>query len=213
MQRLKETISPILAIMEKYNIKESDINYQLAYNAHRNISFSPEKRAVQEQKDYVQVMQSLIEMLEPIAETELQKSIMRTEIERFRQGYIKHASAVLSAKSRCASTIITGPANFNTRRNDKANRAERNRSKEFSEWLEKTTSAAKRHVLEARTEDQVNDAEWAVLKKEIERSAATIIGIDKGEVTGYTRSLFVSSLQGRIERCAKNGAGAGTAGT
>lgn len=192
-------------MIEEYNIQKSDINYQLAYDAYRNISFSPEKRAEQEQNRYVQQMEEFIKMLESLAETDLQKSVMRSEVERFKQGYIKHINAVLSAKSRCASTMITGPANFNVRRNEKANRAEENRRKELSEWLEKATRAAKRNILDARNEQQVQDAEWEVLKREIVSSASTIIGIDIGQLKGYARPLFVSSLQGRIERCAKNG--------
>ena len=40
--------------------------------------------------------------------------------ERYMENYKRYFSAMIAANSRCASAMITGPARFNTGRNEKA---------------------------------------------------------------------------------------------
>lgn len=98
--------------------------WQLAYNAHSNTSFSPDKRA-----DDCIISHS----------GELDGDLLNMpehEREKYKEGYIKKFTAWLSAKSRCISSMITGPANFPVRRAQKANESEVNRCSEFISWRE-----------------------------------------------------------------------------
>lgn len=92
---------------------------ELAYNAHRNISFDPEKRAERIVSEYSEMLDSDLEKLPE----ELR--------EEYKTKFIQKLTTWLSAKSRCASSMITGPANFNTRRAEKANDSERKHGEAF----------------------------------------------------------------------------------
>jgi hypothetical protein len=51
--------------------------------------------------------------------------------EEFTTKFWSKASAMLAARGRCASSMVTGPANFNSRRNEKANNSSRKRDDEY----------------------------------------------------------------------------------
>lgn len=163
-----------------------------AYNAYCGISFSPGKRAESVVVDYSEQL-----------EDDLSK-MPESERERYVQNYRKHLSAWLGAMSRCLSSMITGPANFPVRRNQKANDVEHKRSVEFTEWRERALRAIEKQRLANRSENEVGDEIWNRMKKGIASSAATILQIDLGE-SFYTRALFVNSITGTIKTWAKNG--------
>lgn len=131
--------------------------YNAAYRAYSNISFSPEKRAESVVSDYEQ---QLNEDLENIPEAEQ---------ERYIEGYKKHLFAWLSAKSRCLSSMITGPANFPVRRNEKANQAEHNRSIEFSEWRTKALKSIAKKAAEAKPQSEKDAEMFDGWKQQVDR--------------------------------------------
>lgn len=93
---------------------------QLAIRAHQGTSFFPEKRG----ESYVQEFgQQLADDLEKIEGAENK--------EYYQKKYESLFVAWMSAKGRCLSCMITGPARFPTARAEKANRAEEARGKEF----------------------------------------------------------------------------------
>jgi hypothetical protein len=116
--------------------QESDLNRELCYNAHRGTSSSPDIRAQQEIDGYMTEMKSVSARFAQFA-TQENEEALNADLEQYRQGYLKRLNARLAAKSRCLSTMITGPSNFNHRRNQKANDAEHRRSTELLEWREK----------------------------------------------------------------------------
>lgn len=101
-------------------------HYELCRRAHLNTSFHPEKRAEQSCKDF-DAMQKELEDLGARAET----------IEKSERLFI----AWQSARGNCISSMITGPANFPTRRAEKANNAEMNRSTEYFDHFNKVKKA------------------------------------------------------------------------
>lgn len=167
--------------------------YKAAYEAHRGTSFSPEVRAEQYVKSYEQ---QLNEDLNNMPEEEKQRYI---------DGYKKHLFAWLSAKSRCLSSMITGPSNFPVRRNEKANNSEHNRSVEFTEWRENALKYIAKRKEDSKPQEVKDSERWLKIKKGLESSVLTIISIDKGINTYSARSLFVSSISGVIKTLAKNG--------
>jgi len=118
------------------NYQETDLDRQLAYDAHRGTSFSPDVRAQQEINSYMNEMAAVsarfAKFVTPGNEAEL-----KAALESYRVGYLKRLTARLSAKANCLSTMIAGPSNFNHRRNEKANDIEHRRTTELLEWRKK----------------------------------------------------------------------------
>lgn len=100
-----------------------DISRELANRAHAGTSFSPEKRGEAEINDYASTLASDFENLSRGATTPEKQSLLETEFARYREGYRTRYSAYLSSRSRCLSSMITGPSNFPTLRNQKRNSA------------------------------------------------------------------------------------------
>lgn len=174
------------------NLILSDL-YDLAYAAHSWTSFSPDKRAVQVVKEYSgQLTEDLSNMPE-------------SHRGQYTQKYKELLSSWLRSRSMCASSMITGPANFNVRRNKKRQNAAENKYIAFSEFREKFLKAVERQIEQSKSPEQKTNEEWDRIKKDIESSLATIHRIDTGEVRGYSRALLVSNLCGRITTLSRNG--------
>ena len=88
---------------------------QRAVQAHNWTSFSPEKRGQQLVNEFG------AELLEDLAELQA-AGVSEELISNYKSRYENIFSSWISAKSRCASSMITGPANFNVRKHKKANR-------------------------------------------------------------------------------------------
>lgn len=166
--------------------------YKAGYNAHRNTSFEPERRAENIVKEY-----------EAQLNADLQ-TIPETEHERYIENYKKFLFSWLSAKSQCISSMITGPANFPVRRAEKANRSENMRYNDFVEWRTKALKAIAKKIEDSKPEEVKEAEAWKSLEREIRRSAAVIEGINKG-IEPYSKQLFVSSIYNKVETFAKHG--------
>jgi len=86
-------------------------HYELAKRAYYNISFSPEKRAESTCAKFNQDMAKLKEL-----------GASQKALDKYETLFIDW----LNKKSRCISSMITGPANFPVRRAEKANNSEHN---------------------------------------------------------------------------------------
>ena len=104
---------------------------EMAYRAHTNTSFSPEKRADSMISDYSAELESMLD-----GKTEEQQ-------ERIKSVYTRYFTAWLSSKSRCFSVMITGPSGFNNRRHAKANTSEHNAYERFREAITKLNRRTK----------------------------------------------------------------------
>lgn len=95
--------------------------YQLAYHAYYNTSFSPDKAAQRECDFYDAICK------------EFSDAGKEWAVEKFTQLFIKN----LSAQARCASPLITGPANFPSDRMEKHRRWANNAGTAMWEFIEK----------------------------------------------------------------------------
>lgn len=181
-----------------------DLDYRLAYDAHRNSSHVPDKRARSEQEWYSEDVNGFYRDLIALAVTAEQRAAVAGEIARYRDDYLRHYGAVLSAMSRTASSMITGPAKFPVERNRRAVDAAYRRARDFAEWRKRARSAAKARVLALRTAEQRVEGDWLSLKSEIARSLGVIRDIDERGLP-YTRSAFTTSIAGKVERLASAG--------
>jgi hypothetical protein len=101
--------------------------YELAYRAYYNTSFSPEKRAEDSISGYSDQLKKDLEVVEK----------NEGDTEWYKTKYIRLWSEWMGAKSRCISSMITGPSNFPVRRAEKANNSEHNKYVEFENWRTK----------------------------------------------------------------------------
>lgn len=167
--------------------------YQAGYNAHRGTSFAPEKRGAQ-----------TVEMYEAELNADLEK-IPESYREEYQQKYVSKLKAYLSAKSGVVSTMIAGPANFPVARMEKKRRSEDKHYSDFRGWREYKLAKIEKQRLAARSVDEIEDEQWVRIKRNMESSLDTIIGIDAGVERGYNRALFVKSVTGTVKTLAKNG--------
>lgn len=128
---------------------EGDLPRQRGIDAYRNMSMTPERRADSDIASYIEEVQLLARQLSAFAVLEAQKIAAAEQLERFRLGYIKWELTLWAAKSRTASPMVTGPANFPVERNRRAMESEFKKIGAFLEWVPKAKNLALRIVREA----------------------------------------------------------------
>ena len=110
------------------------LDYETCYEAHRGTSFSPEVRAKQEQENYIKGFQDLLRQiikLDPNRAEEIEIDVLD-----FESKYRKKKIEILSTRGRIISPVISGPANFPTTRQEKANNSYNNKSNGIVEYWE-----------------------------------------------------------------------------
>ena len=147
-------------------ISKNDINPDLARRAFSGTSFDPEKRGEQVRKDYEREMTAFYSALMIQAKNETEREYLEKEAEKYRQGYITHLNAWLSAHASCYSVMITGGSNFNNSRHQKMNDREQRKTDEFAEWREKAAAAIRKGLKQLRTAAAGGPA--VILRQEIE---------------------------------------------
>lgn len=181
-----------------------DIDREFAERAFTNTSFHSERRGDQARSEYADSVNGLYAELWPLAKTDEQKALLAEEMERYRQRYLSRKNAYLASHANVASAFIVGPARFPVARMEKRSRWADNKANDLLEWDAKAGKAIKRKLLDARPQEEKNAAEWAALARDIKGDLAIIQAIDAGRST-YTRSNFVNSIAGKIERLALRG--------
>jgi hypothetical protein len=117
---------------------------QTAVRAHNWTSFSPEKRGEQMINEFNIELQNDIEFLK---ENNIQDEVILIYTQRFEKYFLSW----VHAKSRCMSSMITGPARFPTNKAEKANRSEHNHYVVFTEWRKKAKKAIIRNAQPKKT--------------------------------------------------------------
>ena len=120
----------------------TDVSLEAAIRAHSGTSHSPERRGESEVAGYVSAIQEFNDKLAAVADNEDRMAEAVAQSERFREGYIQRQNAVWASRARVMSAMITGPANFPVRRNEKACSAYEKKSGEFYTWQERALTAA-----------------------------------------------------------------------
>lgn len=164
-----------------------------AYDAYCWSSFDPDTRGETEILQYEKLLQE--DLLQ----------IPEGKQEEYIATYKLKFSSLLGSMSNCASTMITGSANFNHKRNEKANRCYYNKYEEFKEWRNRFISAMQRIKEANRPEEEKQEEVWNKLKRDIASSAKTIHEIDTGKAKGYNRALFVNNILNKVSAFANRG--------
>lgn len=124
----------------------NDIPLSLAISAHSGTSFTPEKRGASEVSGYSAELESVYNTLKENAQKGGTLHLLEEEFARFRGGYRARYTKYLGSKARVMSTMITGPANFPTRRNAKRCDVARKRLEEMIEFKARAMKAAIRNL-------------------------------------------------------------------
>lgn len=124
-------------------------------------SFSPDVRGEQTRQEHGEQLAADIEELKAAG-------IEAETVEAYRQKFKSLFSGWLSARSRCASSMITGPARFNTTKADKANRSEERHYEVFMEWRER----AKRSIIRKSKPAKTFSSELERYQSELESAKA-----------------------------------------
>ena len=149
--------------------------FKQACSSYNLTSFSPDERG---ESDIASHEKELHEDLQSMPEQQR---------ERYMENYKRYFSAMIAANSRCASAMITGPARFNTGRNEKACNSHAKSVTAFREWRERALEAIRKATEAAKPEEQRLEEEWQKVKAFIDDAASTIHGIDTG-IAGLSSS-------------------------
>ena len=134
------------------------ISRELAYRAHAGISFSPEERAKQRQKEFHDEMNQAYREFSEKAETDEQKATLEQEWPEFLRRSKTAYESMLSAMGRVISPMITGPARFPVARNEKANRAADQRAQDYLDQLKKGRNAVMKKISPEEAPMRIGDA-------------------------------------------------------
>lgn len=106
-------------------------HYELARRAHYHTSFTPEKRA----ESFCAGFDADLANLQAAG-------VPQAKIDRYEALIVRH----MQVKSRCLSSMITGPTNFPVARAEKANRAEHTASEAVTDYYNKIVKEAKQEA-------------------------------------------------------------------
>ena len=107
---------------------ENDIPLAIATAAHSGTSMTPDVRGHQERASYATQLQQDYEYFREQAEKGGTLALLESEFARYRQGLAQRTRSYLHSRSRCMSTLVTGPSNFPTARNQRRNRSADNKA-------------------------------------------------------------------------------------
>jgi len=124
---------------------EDDIPFDVAQRAHAGTSHTPEVRATSERAGYAATLQRDWSSFADGATPE-QMAILVDEFARYRAGYRTRYLAMLQAKARCMSTMITGGSNFPVRRQRKLSDSADRHTTELIEFRTRALTAIRRAV-------------------------------------------------------------------
>lgn len=152
-KHLGEILKPEPAILKHLEDK--------AKAAHRNVSFSPERRGEQMIKEYSEELTADMEELKTGGASDESISDYKSRYERLFSSYLHY-------KSNTFSVMITGGGNFPVRRHEKANRSEQRHYELFREWRIRAKKAIVRKSQPVKT-----------YTSELERYRAELAGMQR----------------------------------
>lgn len=128
--------------------------------AHRMTSFSPEKRGLQRQRDFAHAMNAAYKSLKDSAKGDPAKlQTLESEWPSFVEASKSKYLAALSADSRTASSMITGPARFPVASNRKKIDTAMKRWEEHGEHFERAMKAIRKAMHPEDAPKKIGDAD------------------------------------------------------
>ena len=129
--------------MTLMNYSADDLSANLLRDAYSNNSWTPERRADESRRSYVEHMAKLDAEFSALA-TDDNRADLVAALEAYRVGYLSRYHAMLGARSRTASWAVTGRSGFNFSRNEKRMNTLEKREREFFTWTEESVKRLRR---------------------------------------------------------------------
>lgn len=148
------------------------LDQQTMINSYNWTSFSPEKRGAADYKYYTEILAADL------------KELMDTQgsTGNYEEKFIDKVMTIYHRQARCASPMITGPANFNNRRNGKAWNSRDNAVNDFDHWRKKYFKAVNRERTlspEEEIDKTVEELERMEVKHEFYKDMNKIKDLDQ----------------------------------
>ena len=196
--------------IDKITFTEDEISFDIAEYAYRGTSFRSEDRAKSEQRYYVANMHAFYDDLWEKSED---KEAVNAAILIYKARYIEKKHDMLCTRSRCLSTMITGPANFPVARVEKANRSYSNKSDAFDEWREKAQKRIRKNLgliapsfISSDDSDAVTKLETKISDLEALQSAMKLANKEHRRTKGDIEAMNVDeSMKERLRGWKENG--------
>lgn len=167
-----------------------ELSYNTARRAYLHISHSPEERARQELESYRREIDAHWETFHKACRCPEHLAILQAEWTRFAENIHRRWVAYLSAKSRTASPMITGPARFPADRNRKRMGVEQKRLDELMDSLRKGTRAILRKIDAATPKDIADSEERKRLIARVRRQIHSSSPLEKQNLAGIIRRAW-----------------------
>ena len=193
IQEVKQEIAPEatkeeITATEEIEVIETTITFRTAENAFRGISHTPEDRAKSIIKSSNKEIKVLIDDLIAINPTEKENII--SDVKEWAKSFDNKKSAWLSAMSRVASSMITGPANFPVERNRKRMETAEKRNEELLEWLQRSKKALIKKYSPKPKEKNISDF--------IEEAKNECKEYTKEQLSGFAKVLIKDRLMRKL---------------
>ncbi len=170
----------------------NDIDAAFADRAFVGTSWTPERRGYLLREDYANDVNKFYAEVWPRAQTPEQKTLLGTEMERYRDGALARMKAYLASHANVVSSFIAGPSKFPAERMRKRGAAADRKMEDLLEWRKKAKHSIIGKLRDARTPEMRTDEAWEALRRTLSRA--------KGGETSAKTSVF-----GKLERLAANG--------
>lgn len=151
----------------------ADIPQSLAQSAHNGTSFTPERRAEQEQDGYAQEMLGIWNDLTAFARNDVERAIVAEWFPRFRSIMAKLRKEYLVSRSNVVSWMIAGPSNFPSARMEKRSRWAHNKLEHLLAVKEKLLNRIRKQMRPEKLVIMSGDSDA------VERLQAKIAGAEK----------------------------------
>lgn len=187
----------------------ADIPLDLARAAHAGTSFTPERRGEQEIASYCAQLASDYALLEKYANTDAKRATLDAEFARYRSGFRRRMLVYLGARGRCLSSMITGPSNFPTARNEKRNRSADTKLDDLVEFRKRALAAIRKTLtpelqpIMAGSSDAVERLQKEIAKLELMQSGmkqvnAAIRKHSKKGAAAQTAAVLAMAVRGDV---------------
>ena len=164
---------------------------RLAYEAHHNISFDPQRRGDNIINSYSKELSEDLLNLRNAAAPAEDPGLVQSVLDRYQQRYERHFSAWLSSLSNTASAAIVGPSNFPTEMMKKRRTWADNKYDFFREWRTRALKAIEKRMRPPVDELAEARNKLEALRKEQEMMISINKVIRKGDedMTGQLAAL------------------------
>lgn len=193
---------------DKMVVKKSDLDFQTAKNAYHGTSRTPEKRAAEEQANYVTSMEDMREKLQVYAQNDEQKAILEKEMIRYQENWLERRREILHRRTGLQSMDISGPSNYPVKKQQEKEEMHIKKTREFWAWEGKVETSIRRKLKKEITPDE----KMAEVKADVKADVVRILAAKKynkenpdDKIPSWQFGKAKGRIDGRLTTLVNNG--------